>query len=70
MEPAKETGEKQKVEEKKEQTTKQRKKEVNLNTQKEDTSYGIKEKIREQGEQALEAEGGFQTEVYIEWTMQ
>eukprot|EP00957_Ditylum_brightwellii_P144532 11009753-Ditylum_brightwellii.AAC.1 len=62
MEPAKETGEKRKAEEKKEQTAKQRKNEVNLNTQKEETNYGIKEKIRECREQALEAEQGFQTE--------
>eukprot|EP00957_Ditylum_brightwellii_P184031 14018207-Ditylum_brightwellii.AAC.1 len=62
MEPAKEIGEKQKAEEKKEQTTKQRKNEVNLNTQKEETNDDIKEKIRERREKALEAEQGFQTE--------
>eukprot|EP00957_Ditylum_brightwellii_P029156 2203591-Ditylum_brightwellii.AAC.1 len=62
MEPAKETREKQKVEKKKKQTAKQRKNEVNLNTQREETNYDIKEKIRDRGEQALEAERGFQTE--------
>eukprot|EP00957_Ditylum_brightwellii_P032293 2446369-Ditylum_brightwellii.AAC.1 len=70
MEPVKEIGEKRKAEEKKEQNTKQRKNEVNLNTQKEETNDDIKEKIRERGEKALEAERGFQTEVHIEWPMQ
>eukprot|EP00957_Ditylum_brightwellii_P034252 2597250-Ditylum_brightwellii.AAC.1 len=47
IEPVKETGEKRKAEEKEKQTTKQRKNEVNLNTQKEETNDDIKEKIRE-----------------------
>eukprot|EP00957_Ditylum_brightwellii_P189248 14404461-Ditylum_brightwellii.AAC.1 len=62
MEPVKETGEKQKAEEKEEQTAKQRKNEVNLNTQREEMNNDIKEKIRERGEKALESEQGFQTE--------
>eukprot|EP00957_Ditylum_brightwellii_P141275 10763924-Ditylum_brightwellii.AAC.1 len=53
-----------------EQTDKQRKNEVNMNTQREETNLEIKENIRERGEQALEAEQGFQTEVHIEWPMQ
>eukprot|EP00957_Ditylum_brightwellii_P033174 2513668-Ditylum_brightwellii.AAC.1 len=65
MESAKDTGEKQKAEEKTEQTAKQRKNEVNLNTQREETNLEIKEKIRERREQALEAEQGFQTEVTL-----
>eukprot|EP00957_Ditylum_brightwellii_P132394 10095482-Ditylum_brightwellii.AAC.1 len=56
MEPIKETGEKRKAEEKENQTAKQRENKVNLNTQKEETNDDIKEKIRECGEKALEAE--------------
>eukprot|EP00957_Ditylum_brightwellii_P005153 392274-Ditylum_brightwellii.AAC.1 len=66
MEPVKETGEKRKAEEKEEQTSNQRKNEVNLNTQKEETNNDIKEKIREHREKALEAEQGFLTEVHVE----
>eukprot|EP00957_Ditylum_brightwellii_P006189 468486-Ditylum_brightwellii.AAC.1 len=70
MEPVKEIGEKRKAEEKKEHNAKQRKNEVNLNTQKEKMNDDIKGKIRESKEKALEAERAFQTEVHIEWPMQ
>eukprot|EP00957_Ditylum_brightwellii_P171158 13029207-Ditylum_brightwellii.AAC.1 len=70
MEPVKEIGEKRKADEKEEQHAKQRKNEFNLNTQKEVMDNDIKEKIRERGERALEAENGFQTEVHMERLIQ
>eukprot|EP00957_Ditylum_brightwellii_P172441 13128683-Ditylum_brightwellii.AAC.1 len=65
-----ETGEKRKTKEKGEKQSKQRKNKVQLNTQKEETTKDIKEKIREQGEKVLDTEQGFQMEIQLEWSMQ